>query len=111
MLERSNGARPPKPTPVLCVGISGHRPCKLKEVDIGGLSGKFGAVLEALLAEMRAGTDSSADCFGGAARVRVLAAAAGGADRICARIGLRSGTELRPIHPVRRAEECHTRSE
>jgi hypothetical protein len=111
MLERSNGAGPPKPTPMLCVGISGHRPCKLKEVDIGGLSGKFGAVLEALLSEMRAVTDSSADCFGGAARLRVLSAAAEGADRICARIGLKMGTDLQLILPFERAEYAHDFSE
>jgi hypothetical protein len=104
MPMRRNGEGPPKPTPVLCVGITGHRPEKLTEDAIKRLRPQLGEVLKTLLKEMRRVTALSADCFGGPARLRVLSAAAEGADRIFARIGLEMGSDLQLILPFDRAD-------
>src|SRR5258708_35968327 len=103
MPMRRNGEGPPKPTPVLCVGITGHRPEKLTEDAIKRLRPQLGEVLKTLLKEMRRVTALSADCFGGPARLRVLSAAAEGADRSLARIGLGGGRELQLLLPFDRA--------
>jgi hypothetical protein len=99
---RRNPEGPPKPTPMLCVGVTGHRPEKLTEDAIKRLRPQLEAVLKTLLKEMRRVTALSADCFGGPARLRVLSAAAEGADRIFARVGLESGSDLQLILPFER---------
>jgi hypothetical protein len=101
---RAQTEGPPKPTPVISIGVSGHRLDKLDHSTIERLLPAIRLTLDTLLTELRIVTARSPECFGGAAKLRILSAAAEGADRILAQEGLAIGSDLQLVLPFGRDE-------
>ena len=91
---------PPRPRLALRVGVTGHRPNKLREADLPALRQRVGEILGVVSGLAReAATDASAAYSAAPPRLQIVSALAEGADRIVAQVALACGFELQVVLP------------